>query len=165
MWNGTAFIYQQAFNNILLELVDEPSKHFFQEFVVKNPDFPDDQDFRPIFHALESYVIASMTRDYRNIDKKLIYEQFEDFLKDFASSLENDKDFVFLTINRDRHGNRHYAPHPPLPGVPELRIIFDLEDPEEAMSSADWAITPVRFLLHFRPLIQEYISDDSGVEE
>ena len=49
--------------------------------------------------------------------------------------------------------------------MPCLRVLFDFEDPEEVMSAADWGLTPVRFLLYFKPFVQEFISDDSGIDD
>ena len=140
-------------------------RQFYQEYVITDPDNPENRDYRPIFPALESFIISYMTRDYHDIVRRLRFEKLSDFLDLMAETYRSDPAFVFMTINRDLNGNRNYVPHPPLPGAPELRTIFDLEDPEPTMSAADWSITPVRFLLHFRPLIQELISEDSGVEE
>ena len=165
MWNGTPFIYSVQFNSVILDLVAPELKRFYQEFVIFDPDRDEDQAPRPIFPAIESFVISDMTRNHNQITKKLIFTEFRQFLSSITEALKNEPEFLFMTINREVNGTRKFFPRTPLPGEPELRTIFHFEDPPETMSTADWGITPIRFLLHFRPVIQEYISEDSGVED
>ena len=165
MWNGTGFIYDRQFNQILLDLMPPNLRSFYQEYVIQDPDNPDIDSEHPIFRAIDSYVISLMTKNHRDIVKKLRFSTFSEFLATMSSMLDQDPEFVFMTINRDGQGRRKIFPHAPLPGAPALRILWDLEDPVNAMSAADWGLTPVRFLLDFRPFIQEYYSNDSGIDD
>ena len=165
MWNGTPFIYERRFNNVVLDLANPELTRFYQEFVLQDPESGGVPVNRPIFPAIESFVISFMTKDHHNILKKLYYDQLNDFFAILAQVLTEDPAFLLKTLNRDPQGQRKNFPRVPLPGVPELRTIFDFEDPPESLSSADWGITPIRFLLHFRPVIQEYLSEDSGIDD
>ena len=100
MWNGSRLLYRPEFNAVLLDLAPDSLREFFQEYVIKIPELPENTDFRPIFEAIESYVISFMTRDHRNILKKWMFLELNHFLLEFAENLKEDPSFVFKTIKR-----------------------------------------------------------------
>ena len=164
MWDTSGFVFTPAFNEVVLSLSSPELQQFLQEFVINWPEEPNVRRFRPIFRFFESFVISHMTEDYRNIRRNLRFSTFGGFLELVSESLIQRRDFVLMTLNRDSEGRRQRFPPVPLPGLPTLRYIFDFLVPEDEMNTRLWAETPTRFFLSFNPEIQEFISEDSGLE-
>ena len=146
MWNFPRILYTTRMNAILLDVASAELKQFFRTYIISEAR-PDE----PIFPAIDSILICHMTRDRQNINYFERFQSFRACLDWIAEMLNSDRALIFKSINRDECGNRVEPRPEPLPGMPCLRVLFDFEDVEDTMSAADWGLTPVRFLLYFKP--------------
>ena len=165
MWDETNFTYTTEFDEILLELFSQDVRDFFLRFIKQNPENPDDTRVYLSYRALESILMVHMTEGPLGITRELRFEKMSDFSDFLTQDLSSNKSLWFKAINRDENGVRAFAPRQPLEGEPVLRTIFDLYISPHEMNIQAWRDTGIRFHLHFRPFLQEFYSEDSGVEE
>ena len=164
MWDETNFVYQPEFDEKFLDLLNQETREFFEQWVIRNPENPEDRSRRTLFRALESILMVHMTEVNRQVVRNLRFESVSAFSEFLGSDYRKNKFFWFKAINRDQEGRYFRAPRVPLDGQPVLRTILDLYIAPHLMSTQAWGETGIRFYLHFQPFLQEYDSEDSGIE-
>ena len=164
MWTFTHFLYTPDFNRVALQFMPEQLARFYQDFVVQDPENPGNGAFRPIYRAIESLVICLLTRDHHRIQPRWHPGTFGDLFNFLDHIRISDPRLFFMAVNREPNGDRAFFPPVPLPGEPMLRSLLHLVDDEADMTQEHWASTPIRFKLFFRPLLQEFFSEDSGID-